>query len=165
MVPTTTIKGIMCAETMLLFREKGFELITMGQCNLDTRILIFNRKTLEEDVYTKDRFEFLQGYGYSIMPLNSMLGELTLRLNNCDVPFPHEVGVFMGYPLEDIKNFKNKSTPKESQSSYWKIYRNQEKTRIVFDNYQKNREININKHIEGVAFDNLIKEDKTIEVM
>lgn len=162
MVPTDSIEEIMCKETMLMFREKGFELKTLGQCNSNTRILIFNRKALEEDVYSKDRFEFLKIYDYSIMPLNSMLDRLTERLNNCRLPFPHEIGIFLGYPLDDIKGFINNKGDNYSFSGYWKVYSNQEKTRIVFDNYRKSREKNINKYIKGIAFSDILEGEKIV---
>ncbi len=162
MVPTKNIEEIMCEEIILMFREKGFELKVMGQCHLNTRILIFNRKALEEDIYSKDRFEFLQGYGYSIMPLDSMLNELTKRLNNCDIPFPHEVGIFLGYPLEDIQGFIKNKAQNYSLSGYWKVYSNKEKTRIVFDNYRKSRKKNINKYINGVAFSDILEGEKIV---
>ena len=162
MVPTNTIDEIMCDETILLFREKGFELQVLGQCLTSTRILIFNRKALEEDVYSKDRFSFLQSYGYSIMPLDSMLKQLTKRLDNCNVPFPHEIGIFLGYPLEDIKGFINNKAQNYSYSGYWKVYSNQEKTRLVFDNYRKSREKNLNKYIKGVPFEDILEGEKIV---
>lgn len=162
MVPTDKIEEIMCDENILLFREKGFELVTMGQCLSNTRVLIFNRKALEEDVYSSERFAFLQSYGYTVMPINSLLEKLTTRLNNCKVPFPHEIGIFLGYPLEDIKGFIEHKAKNYSYSGYWKVYSNQEKTRLVFDNYKKSREKNLNKYIKGVPFRDILGGEKIV---
>lgn len=162
MVPTNKVDEILCDATIRLFREKGFELKEMGKCNHNTRILIFNRKALEEDVYTKERFQFLTNYGYSIMPLDSMLEELSIRLNNNEIPFPHEIGIFLGYPLDDIKGFIKNNAKNYSFSGYWKVYSNQEKTRLVFDNYRKKRQENINKYIKGVAFSDILEGEKIV---
>jgi hypothetical protein len=50
----------------------------------------------------------------------------------CPVQFPHEVGIFLGYPLEDVIAFcAGKLHPCNCQG-YWKVYHRPEKAKRAF---------------------------------
>ena len=36
--------------------------------------------------------------------------------------FPHEIGVFLGYPLDDVKGFIKNEGKKYLMIGYWKVY-------------------------------------------
>lgn len=48
--------------------------------------------------------DFLQSEGYTPGDAESMLAQLSQRLC-CEEDFPHEIGVFLGYPLADVIGF------------------------------------------------------------
>ena len=49
--------------------------------------------------------------------------------------FPHEVGLFLGYPPEDVQGFIEHRGQCFACSGYWKVYANEEETRRLFDFY------------------------------
>lgn len=51
--------------------------------------------------------------------------------------FPHEIGLFLGYPLEDVKGFIENKADCSKCSGCWKVYGNEEKALKLFEKYQK----------------------------
>ena len=91
----------------------------------DGRILffVFDKNLLEKVCGEKSNAEYLRRKGYPVDGgFNLVLGELLTRLYRCD-DFPHEVGLFLGYPLSDVLGFENGS-PDCKYSGFWKVYAN-----------------------------------------
>ena len=105
--------------------------------------------------YRKDRLEsalvwpqtgvFLKQYGYWMV--QESLDEKLLRLQHRFAeykeerqPFPHEMGVFLGYPLGDVKGFIEHHGKEYLCSGYWKVYRDEQKAKSTFQLYQSVRD-------------------------
>jgi hypothetical protein len=82
------------------------------------------------------KFLLEQGYRDSIK-LEENLFELKKRYeNNC----PHELGVFLGYPIEDVIAFIENSGAPCLLCKYWKVYQDVEKALEIFEAFDKERE-------------------------
>jgi hypothetical protein len=83
--------------------------------------------------------EFLLEQGYrDSQDVEEILDDLKVRYQeeNC----PHELGVFLGYPLEDVRAFiKNNGAPC-LVCKYWKVYQDVENALRVFESYDRERE-------------------------
>ena len=55
--------------------------------------------------------------------------------------FPHEVGLFLSYPPEDVKGFIDHRANDFKCAGLWKVYGNEEKARSLFAKYKKCTEI------------------------
>ena len=55
--------------------------------------------------------------------------------------FPHEIGVFLDYPLEDVVGFIENAGQNYKCSGCWKVYCNECETRKLFAKYKKCREV------------------------
>lgn len=55
--------------------------------------------------------------------------------------FPHEIGVFLGYPIEDVIGFINNKGCNFKCCGYWKVYGDKEKAIKEFARYDKCRMI------------------------
>ena len=51
--------------------------------------------------------------------------------------FPHEIGLFLGYPVEDVKGFINNKAARAKCVGCWKVYGDEEKARRLFNQYRK----------------------------
>ena len=51
--------------------------------------------------------------------------------------FPHEIGLFLGYPLEDVEGFCRKKGADCKLSGYWKVYGDVETARKRFAAYDR----------------------------
>lgn len=72
---------------------------------------------------------YLMGKGYSnISDTKKTITELIDRLKHSDV-FPHEVGIFLGYPVEDVIGFEKNQSKNCKFCGYWKSYSNPEEAK------------------------------------
>ena len=55
--------------------------------------------------------------------------------------FPHEVGLFLSYPPEDVKGFIDHRANDFKCAGLWKVYGDEEKARSLFAKYRKCTEI------------------------
>ncbi|MBU3196174.1 DUF3793 family protein [Clostridium algidicarnis] len=84
-------------------------------------IMIYNRDKLEDIIYKEESLEFLLQYGYNKdMNLNEVLFKLKERFS---LACPHEIGLFLGYPIDDVKDFID-NNKKCLATGYWKVYNN-----------------------------------------
>ena len=51
--------------------------------------------------------------------------------------FPHEIGIFLGYPLWDIRAFMQNPRREAKLTGYWKVYYKVEKAREQFQKYDR----------------------------
>ena len=54
--------------------------------------------------------------------------------------FPDEMGVFLGYPIEDVMGYIDNDGKNSLYTSYWKVYSNPEEKFILFNSYEKAKE-------------------------
>ena len=64
--------------------------------------------------------------------------------------FPHEIGVFLDYPVEDVKGFILHKGCGFKLCGYWKVYGDEEQARSTFKKYDKCRRYLCNKLGEGL---------------
>ena len=63
--------------------------------------------------------------------------------------FPHEIGVFLDYPLKDVEGFIENKGKNFKISGMWKVYANENETEKLFARYRKCREIYIRLWKQG----------------
>lgn len=86
---------------------------------------------------------FLSEYGYEHMELPQILTKLQERYQTYSqgqAEFPHELGIFLQYPLEDVRGFIDNGGKNSLLSGYWKVYHNPVQARRVFHMYDRVRE-------------------------
>ncbi len=83
---------------------------------------------------------FLSHYGYPTgeAQLYACIAHLKDRIALCD-GFPHEIGIFLGYPLCDVEGFITHRGKNYKCLGPWKVYENEDQTRRTFEKYQKCR--------------------------
>ena len=64
----------------------------------------------------------------------------TGRLKNDD-EFPHEIGLFLGYPPEDVLGFIKNGAENCKRLGCWKVYGDEENALKTFKKYEKCTEI------------------------
>lgn len=111
-------------------RDIYFEIL----CECDRRILImvYRKKLLENRLGEAETMKFLYEYGYEC-ELEKSMEFLKKRLTEQE--FPHEIGVFLGYPINDIYGFINHRGEGCLMTGEWKVYENAERAREIFKRY------------------------------
>ena len=70
--------------------------------------------------------------------------------------FPHEIGLFLGYPLEDVEGFIENRGRNYTCCGCWKAYGDPEKARIRFDAYRRCTAESRERFRRGAAITELI---------
>ena len=78
----------------------------------------------------------LSDYGYASRNVEDVIKRLKLRLyeNPC---FPHEIGLFLGYPAQDVKEFIINKGQNCKFCGVWKVYSNEQESIRIFERFKK----------------------------
>ena len=140
------------ARISMKLHNTNISLIILCTCKKRNLVMVYRAKELEEHLRSKEVSDYLREFGYRRDDFISNLIRLHQRMNgfyNKMKEFPHEVGVFLGYPICDIKGFLENKGERYLHSGYWKIYGNLEETRKKFLSYDEAREIAIDEFLSG----------------
>ncbi len=108
-------------------------------------VLIYRRSLLEWHVNHRRNQPFLRRMGYdSEGVLEQKLETLRQRF---EALCPHEVGVFLGMPVEDVEGFIKHKGKNCLLCGYWKVYAKPHRAELLFSAYDKAR----NNVVELVA--------------
>lgn len=117
-------------------------------------ILVYRRNLLIEDFMRKDVKEFLYSYGYCCESIDDYISYLKIRLNLID-GFPHEIGLFLGYPLEDVVGFIKNKGKNSKYTGCWKVYTNESEAIKNFKKYKKCKDIYLKLFLKGKPVEQL----------
>jgi hypothetical protein len=113
-----------------------------GSCSLPGNrllVLLYDKIHLEETLSCGATRLFLVELGYpAVFSMPYILHRLKTRFSGSD--FPHEVGLFLGYPLEDVTGFVQHKGQNYKLCGYWKVYGDVEKAKRLFRQYDLCRE-------------------------
>ncbi len=84
-------------------------------------VYVYRRKLLEGALSDCACQHFLEETGYEKSDLDGMLTQLATRLQT-QSEFPHEIGVFLGYPLQDVIGFIKNRGRNFTCCGFWKSY-------------------------------------------
>ena len=96
------------ARISMKLHNTNISLIILCTCKKRHLVMVYRAKELEEHLRSKEVSDYLREFGYRRDDFISNLIRLHQRMNgfyNKMKEFPHEVGVFLGYPICDIKGF------------------------------------------------------------
>lgn len=103
-----------------------------------TVYLIYQEDMLLEKVNDSTARTLLEKYDYPNDSLSNMLNRLSIRMEQYfyeEEEFPHEFGVFLGYPIEDILAFIKEGGKNSVMTGYWKVYYNKEVAAKAFSSF------------------------------
>jgi hypothetical protein len=107
-------------------------------------VLVFEKtkleKTLLEAIISNETIRaVLAGKGY---PLDASIFGFLKRLQEqfTNEQFPHEVGIFLGYPADDVLGFVEHNGQNYKLCGYWKVYGDVERAKACFRQYDECKE-------------------------
>lgn len=104
-------------------KSKGISMKILRLNTSSALIYIFRDDFLNKDINNKIAKEILFDCGYETIDTTLCLDTLISRLNQSN-EFPHEIGLFLGYPPEDVKGFIFNKGKNCRYCGYWKVYTN-----------------------------------------
>lgn len=121
--------------------EKGVRVRIIHQSKARILILVYRPAMLAERFADEAILHFMNTCGYCQFEVEETIDRLQARIADDPQNFPHEIGVFLGYPLEDIKGFIENRGKNGLCCGEWKVYHEPEKARKIFANLKKCRDI------------------------
>lgn len=127
-----------------------FKILTRnhGKC----LVLLYRRESFSRYLKRTDVREFLGSYGYENVEPEKMLERLSKRVcqySDGEICFPHEIGAFLDYPIDDVKCFIEKDGKDSLFSGYWKVYNNPGRAKMIFWAYDKAKTSAVNEYLIG----------------
>lgn len=108
------------------------------------------KRILSGNAYRK----FLSEAGYQGADLDGLLAQLTHRLQT-HPEFPHEIGVFLGYPLRDVIGFIENHGKNFTCCGFWKSYSDPVKIEVCFDCYRRCVQTYVAMFEQGIPIERL----------
>ncbi len=99
-------------------------------------IYAYRPDRLWRDLSTERVQKLLSAYGYTFSSVATCLGRLKARLYQCPC-FPHEIGVFLGYPIDDVIGFIRHGGRNCKFCGLWKVYCNETQAQKTFAAFRK----------------------------
>ena len=124
----------------LSLNTKGITLFILKETNQNALIYVCRTGRLESDLKRECVKSFLKNYGYEDFTALQAIHKLKSRLQESE-SFPHEIGLFLGYPFEDVKGFIENGGKNCKCCGYWKVYDNEKSKQKLFQKFNKCREV------------------------
>lgn len=116
----------------------SYEIINLN--NDSIRILFINKEALNNALINKKCLSFLRFLGYpKEYSIDMYMQKLIEKLKTKD--FPHEIGIFLGYPLKDVLGFMGYGKNELYTTCVWKIYGDPSISYEVCNSFLKDRAI------------------------
>lgn len=117
-------------------------------------VYLWRRAHLAADLQKAGVARFLRECGYTSCRADLALTHLRARFGMC--VFPHEIGVFLGYPLGDVIGFIDNAGKNWKYMGCWKVYCDARQTREIFARIAHCREEYMRLWRDGVRMEQLI---------
>ncbi len=121
-------------------REKGLRVILLKETDQYALIYIYRPDHLKKDLNDPWAFHILRDKGYEWKSPEKCLVQLIGRLRNGGM-FPHEIGLFLGYPPSDVECFMKDPCEGVKCCGCWKAYSDPEKANDTFRKFKRCTEL------------------------
>ena len=121
-------------------------------------VYLYRPAHLKRDLESEEVCRILREKGYSCDNCEKCVAELFEHLRS-DSSFPHEIGLFLGYPVCDVAGFMKDPEEGVMYTGVWKVYDNKEEALKTFARYKKCTEVYIKAHEKGRTLEQLTVAD------
>ena len=121
--------------------------------------ILFRRSALEAWISEEDNRRFLAESGYEGCSLDSILNKIEHRYCTYvreNREFPHEIGILLGYPAEDVKGFVANEGRNCLCSGYWKVYEHPSEKKRLFQRFDQAKKTLLKAVSMGVEIQSVI---------
>ena len=119
-----------------LMKKLSLEAIVVSSTHKSVLVLVYDKDMLLDVLSESGTRAFLSGFGYPD-DFSSVTPHLLRLASRFKDGVPHEVGVFLGYPLEDVIGFIENSGRNSLLSGYWKVYGDKARAVRTFREYRR----------------------------
>ena len=114
----------------------GIRMLPVKYMGCRALIYMYRPEKLDDDLKDKSAKEILEKKHYPVDNTDRCVVELVRRLN-MEKTFPHEIGLFLGYPPKDVAAFMKSSSEGVKYVGTWKVYSDVEAAKMKFSQYRE----------------------------
>ena len=118
-----------------MLRIKGLRVVILRQMKSGALLYLYRPDYLHRDLACPAAKEILESKGYRCKSPESCIVQLMRRMRE-EKEFPHEIGLFLGYPPEDVRCFMKDTRCGVKCTGCWKVYGNEEEAKKTFARYK-----------------------------
>lgn len=117
-------------------------------------VFVYRHNRLEQMLSDDAYQSFLAEAGYERTNLDGLLEQLSYRLRT-QPEFPHEIGVFLGYPLRDVIGFIENHGRNFTCCGFWKSYGDPAEMQVCFACYRRCIQTYVAMFEQGIPLERL----------
>ncbi len=149
------------AESMpYILRKTGLVFFKLTEMKDKVTFLVFRRQELASYLEDSRVKKMLRENGYEDLSLKGILYTFMRHYQsyvNEDAQFPHEMGLLLGYPIEDVEVFIVHNGKNFLYSGYWKVYADVPAKQKLFRQYEEAQRDVISLLAKGMEIRCIIK--------
>ena len=139
--------------------EKGIRVVPLRMSEKRALLYLFRPKKLRHDLTHGSAACLLRSRGYCPEHCGRCVAQLGKKLRRQEA-FPHEIGLFLGYPPEDVEGFINQGAHRCKCTGCWKVYGDEETAKKTFAQYKKCTKVYCDRWEQGTSLDRLTIKEK-----
>ena len=142
-----------------IITETAISYVILWETKEKTTLLLYKDESLNTYFSNQCVQQLLKSYGYENAELNTLLH--IFRQHYAEYmagqkPFPHEIGLFLGYPVEDVEGFIKYEGKHSLYAGYWKVYADLASKLKLFEEFESAKGTMIRLLSYGVGIRNII---------
>ena len=127
---------------------RGLKILPLRYAKGRVLIYVYRPSRLTEDLKGSFARGLLESRGYPCGSAEGCVARLARRLKE-NGEFPHEIGLFLGYPPEDVEGFIENRGKNCKCVGCWKVYGDPEQAVRQFARFKKCREVYLRLYRDG----------------
>ena len=134
--------------------KKGLRILPLRFSDKKALIYLYRPAKLSADLSNHTAKALLHPRGYNTESCEKCVVHLVRKLRQ-EEAFPHEIGLFLGYPPEDVHGFIENGACGCKGVGCWKVYGDEESAKKKFDQYKKCTRVYCDQWAKGKAIERL----------
>lgn len=142
-------------QSLLRNKDIYLEVLRFNIVKHSALLFVYREKGLETILAQKASQDFLLERGFTA-PFSTLaiIDELTRRLNSGG-EFPHEIGLLLGYPLDDVKSYIEAPHAPGLCAGCWKAYSNPQQAQSYFAQCRCCIDAYVESYLRGMPLERL----------
>lgn len=133
---------------------KGLRLLPLRMTDRYAMLYLYRPGLLQKDLNAREAARLLREVGYADTNEINCITELMQRLKQGS-EFPHEIGLFLSYPPEDVRGFMEHRDRDCKCVGCWKVYGDAASAKRKFRQYERCTDSYLRLHSKGCPLENL----------
>lgn len=131
------------SRVLQILKDTQISHITLSEYEGKITMLLYRKEELEQYFSSKRVQNLFRYLGYEDLSFWGLLMKFCKRFRfyqREDRVFPHEMGLFLGYPVEDVAGFIKNQGKGSLCTGYWKVYRDPQEKVSLFKQFEQAKE-------------------------